>query len=122
MTVVGQTRELFTQVAPPPPPPQLVKLAWLAFGGGDGGGFYGHSKHYPFAGVTANVTYDGTVGYGYIDPNELLTFETCYFTADEGERKTWRYKETRMKLSDVNPVVTSEVIKDLSELAAKAKN
>ena len=38
MTVVGQTRELFTQVAPPPPPPQLVKLAWLAFGGGDGGG------------------------------------------------------------------------------------
>lgn len=100
----------------------LENLGWVRDGGGDGGGFYGHSKHYPFAGVTANVTYDGTVGYGYIDPNELLTFETCYFTADEGERKTWRYKETRMKLSDVNPVVTSEVIKDLSELAAKAKN
>ncbi len=100
----------------------LENLGWVRDGGGDGGGFYGHSKHFPFAGVTANVTYEGTVGYGYIDPNELLTFETCYFTADEGERKTWRYKEKQMKLGDVNPVVTSEVIKDLSELAAKAKN
>lgn len=99
----------------------LENLGWVRDGGGDGGGFYGHSKHFPFAGVTANVTYDGTVGYGYINPDELLTFETCYFTADDGGRKTWRYKESRMKLSDVDPVVISEVVKDLSELAAKAK-
>lgn len=100
----------------------LEHLGWVRDGGGDGGGFSGHSKHFPFAGVTANVTYDGMVAYGFINPDELLTFETCYFTADEGERKTWRYRENRMKLSDVDPVVTSEVIKDLSELAAKAKN
>lgn len=99
----------------------LENLGWVRDGGGDGGGFYGHSKHFPFAGATANVTYEGTVGYGYIDPNETLKFEVCYFTADDGGRKTWRHNEKGMKLGDVDPVVISEVIKDLSELAAKAK-
>jgi len=71
--------------------------------------------------VTAVVHYDGTVGMGYIDPNEVLTFESCYFVAGQRPPSGFARKEGTRTLGDVDPVAVSEVLSDLTTLAAKAK-
>jgi hypothetical protein len=86
----------------------------------DGGGFDEHSKQFPGGGVTAVVSYEGTVGMGYIDPSELLTIDHVQFVT--GMRPPSGYgwnKEKTLTLGDVPPVVVSEVIADLTSLAAK---
>ena len=102
------------------PAPTLVfgleKYGWTRGGGGDGGGFYEHSKSFPGSNVTAVVTYDGTVAFGYIDPNETLTLGSCSFVAGGANRRS-----AKVALGKVDPVAISEVLSDLSALAAKAK-
>ena len=100
----------------------LEKLGWVRGLAMDGGCFDEHSKQFPGAGVTAIVGYDGTVGMGYIDPNELLTITHVQFVS--GMRPASGYgwdKERLLKLGDVPLVVVSEVIADLTSLAAKGK-
>lgn len=101
----------------------LEKLGWIRGLGMDGGGFDEHSKQFPAADVTAVVNYDGTVGMGYIDPDELLEVTTCTFI--KGMRGPSGYgfgdKEKIVALKNVDPIVISEVIADLNELKAKAK-
>lgn len=103
------------------PAPALVfgleNRGWHRASGGDGGSFDEHSKPFPGCGVTAVVTYDGTVGFGYIDPNSMLSISDCFFVA--GGRRTWGAKGT--ELAAVDPVAISEVLSDLGALAAKAK-
>ena len=100
----------------------LDKFGWLRGAAMDAGGFDEHSKPFLKAGVTAVVTYDGTVGMGYIDPDETLTMKTVYFC--QGIREPSGYgwgKNKLMKLSSVPPVVLSEVLNDLEVLKAKAR-
>jgi hypothetical protein len=99
----------------------LEKLGWIRGAGMDGGCFDEHSKPFPAANVTAVVHYEGNVGFGYIDPNETVKFETCYFV--EGIRKPSGYasNEKSIKIGEVDPVAVSEVLTDLSALAAKGK-
>jgi len=101
----------------------LEKLGWIRGLGMDGGGFDEHSKQFPAAGVTAVVNYDGTVGMGYIDPNEMLEVTTCQFVKGMRGPSGYGYgdKEKLIALKDVDPIVISEVIADLNELKAKAK-
>ncbi|WP_437193293.1 DUF4132 domain-containing protein [Planctomicrobium sp. SH527] len=65
------------------PAPTLVfgleKMGWTRGLAMDGGGFDEHSKQFPGANVTAVCSYSGTVGMGYIDPNENLEIEGVYF-------------------------------------------
>jgi hypothetical protein len=103
----------------------LEKLGWARGMAMDGGGFDEHSKQFPGGGVTAVVIYEGNVGMGYIDPNELLTIEHVQFV--QGMRPPSGYsshgwtKDKVLQLGDVPPVVVSEVIADLTSLAAKGK-
>ncbi|SFH92653.1 DUF4132 domain-containing protein [Planctomicrobium piriforme] len=106
----------------------LEKMNWVRGVGLDGGGFDEHSKQFPAANVTAVCCYSGTVGMGYIDPNENLQIEGIYFCS--GLRPPsgyggWHYgsnsKDARIKLKDVPPVVISEVIADMQVLKSKAK-
>lgn len=100
----------------------LEKLGWIRGEAMDAGCFDEHSKQFPAADVTAVVGYDGTVGMGYIDPNETLTLENCCFVT--GMRKPSGYgwkKEKLKKLGDVSPVVLSEVLADLHLLKTKGK-
>ena len=109
------------------PAPTLVftleKLGWLRGEALDGGGFCDHLKQFDGSGVTAIVSYDGGVGMGYIDPNEIVTITNVQFMA--GMHSTfghyWGRKESFLHLSEVPPVVVSEVIAELTGLAAKGK-
>ena len=86
----------------------------------DGGCFDEHSKQFPAANVTAVVNYEGTVAMGYIDPNETLIIQDVVFVA--GMRAPSGYGEDlnkALKLSDVSPVVLSEVMADLTALSVK---
>jgi Domain of unknown function (DUF4132) len=106
----------------------LEKLGWVRGVGMDAGCFDEHSKQFPAAGVTAVCCYTGSVGMGYIDPNELLEIEGVYFCS--GMRPPsgyggWHYgtnsQDTRLPLKDVSPIVISEVLADLQVLKSKAK-
>jgi hypothetical protein len=88
----------------------------------DAGCFDEHSKQFPAAQVTAVVHYEGTVGMGYIDPNEMLTLKEVTFC--QGMRAPSGYgwnTEKKMKLGDVPPIVVSEVLADMQVLKGKAK-
>ncbi|MEZ4376562.1 MAG: DUF4132 domain-containing protein [Polyangiaceae bacterium] len=100
----------------------LEKLGWTRGQAMDAGGFDEHSKQFPSAKVTAVVHYDGIVGMGWIDPDELLTISSLYFCA--GMRQPSGYgwnSEKKLKLSKVHPIVISEVIADLMVIKSKAK-
>jgi hypothetical protein len=59
---------------------------------------------------------------GYIDPNEELTMQTCCFV--RGLRGPSGYgwnQEKKLILAEVDPVAVSEVLTDLTALAAKGK-
>lgn len=98
----------------------LEKFGWSRGFAMDGGCFDEHSKQFPAANVTAIVNYEGTVAMGYIDPNETLIVQDVIFVA--GMRAPSGYGEDlnkALQLSDVSPVVLSEVMADLTALSVK---
>lgn len=102
----------------------LEKMGWIRGEAMDAGCFDEHSKQFPAADVTAVIHYEGTVGMGYIDPDEILTISNVHFV--RGMRAPSGYgwgseKEKLTKLSSVSPVVLSEVLADLHFLKTKAK-
>ena len=99
----------------------LENRGWTRGLGVDNGAFDEHSKQFPGCNVTAVVHYDGMVGFGYIQPDESLSFERCYFVV--GLRKPSGYvrQEAMLPLGEVDPIAVSEVLSDLSTLASKAK-
>lgn len=109
------------------PAPTLVfaleKLGWLRGEAMDGGCFAEHSKEFPSANITAVVTYDGTVGMGYIDPNENLTLVDVFFVPGLHNRTdfNWMGNKNSIPLSQVSEIVISEVIADMALLKSKAK-
>jgi predicted DNA-binding WGR domain protein len=99
----------------------LEKFGWIRGTGQDGGGFDEHSKQFPSCDVTAVVHYEGNVGFGFIDPNEMLAMKECYFVEGIRPPTGYAYKEKSVKLGEVDPVAVSEVLTDLTALAAKGK-
>jgi hypothetical protein len=102
----------------------LEKMGWVRGIGMDGGGFDEHSKPFPAANVTAVVHYEGCVGMGYIDPNELLTLAQIYFISGMRDPSGYGWEDknaTKCKLGSVNPIVISEVLADMQVLKSKAK-
>ncbi len=107
------------------PAPTLVftleKFGWERGTPMDAGCFDEHSKQFPAADVTIVLTYDGTAAMGYIDPNEDLDVTGVYFVKGLREPTGYASKENKLVLEKVDKVVISEVLHDLSLLAAKAK-
>ncbi len=109
------------------PAPSLIfgleKMGWSRGEAMDAGSFDEHSKQFPTANVTAVVGYEGAVGMGFIDPDESLTTTDIVFI--EGMRAPSGYgsnkKGNMIPLKHVDPLVISEVIKDLNQMAAKAQ-
>ncbi|MEW4564783.1 DUF4132 domain-containing protein [Bremerella sp. JC770] len=100
----------------------LEKLGWIRGEAMDGGCFDEYSKQFPSADATAVMHYDGIVGMGYIDPEEVLTTSSIYFC--QGMRKPSGYgwnSEKKLKLGKVPPIVISEVIADFQVLKSKVK-
>jgi len=88
----------------------LEKLGWKRGAASDGGSFSGHSKSFGATGFVARAEYDGAVGMGYIDEKETLTLSSVSF-----ERRVDRTTKD-LALGDVDAVVLSEVLRDLSLL------
>jgi predicted DNA-binding WGR domain protein len=100
----------------------LEKLNWQRGLAQDAGMFDEHSKQFPAANITAVVLYEGCVSMGYIDPDELLELGECYFVAGLRKAAGWDRKSNEaLPLVTVDPIVISEVLADLQQLAAKAK-
>ena len=102
----------------------LEKLGWVRGQALDGGCFVEHSKQFPAADVTVVINYEGTVGMGYIDPNEELTLEPTFFCKGMRDPGGYGWEDRdrpRLMLGKVNPIVISEVLADLQVLKSKAK-
>jgi hypothetical protein len=99
------------------PAPTLVfgleRLRWARYDIIDGGGFNSHEKVFEASDTTAIVCYDGAVGMGYIEESEICQLTTLHFQRTGG---------TAMKPGEVDPIVVSEVLRDLDELATKAES
>jgi predicted DNA-binding WGR domain protein len=108
------------------PAPSLVftleKLGWARGTAMDAGCFDEHSRQFPAAAVTAVVSYEGTVGMGYIQPEEELTVTGCAFVDGLREPSGYGIREKQLALGDVDPIVISETLHDLTVLATKAKS
>ena len=109
------------------PAPTLVytleKLGWLRGTAMDAGCFDEHSRQFPAAAITAVVGYEGTVSMGYIQPDEELTVTGCCFV--KGLRGPSGYGDDldkKLKLGDVDPIVLSETLHDLTVIASKGKS
>ena len=81
----------------------LEKLNWIRGMAMDGGCFDEHSKQFPAADVTAVIRYEGTVGMGYIDPNEMLTLSSIHFCAGMRARSGYGYDSKEMLRLDRVP-------------------
>jgi predicted DNA-binding WGR domain protein len=107
------------------PAPTLVfgleKLGWVRGKGMDNGAFDEHSRQFPDAAVTAVVNYDGNVSYGFIHPDAELTVTGCCFVNGLRAPNGFGHGlEKKLKLGDVDPIVISETLHDLTMLASKA--
>ena len=96
----------------------LDRLGWLRGSPEDAGVFYSHSKPFYAAEVTAIVTYPG-VPIGYMDGWEDQKIEAVYFLSGIVEGDALFDRRAKIKLSDVEPIVLSEVLRDLTQVAAK---
>lgn len=107
-------------------PPQtlvftLEKMGWTRGIPQDAGIYYEHSKAFLNANVTAFVHYQG-VPVGGMEDWDDQTIESCMFVP--GIRKpTWYDDHTKeaLPLGSIDPVVLSEVLRDLTLIASKGK-
>jgi hypothetical protein len=98
----------------------LEKLDWQRGLPEDGGVFYSHSKPFYGANITAVVQYEG-VPVGYMEGWDDQSIEKCFFIPGIWKPDWYTDHKNLIPLGEVDPVVISEVLSDLSGIAAKAK-
>ncbi len=86
----------------------------------DGGMFVEHTKPFYSADVTAVIQYPG-VPVGYMDGWDDQKIESCFFIPGIYRPEYYAEHKNRVQLGKVDPVVISEVLRDLTVLASKAK-
>jgi len=114
------TRFAKKKIASPTLVATLEKLGWSRGVPEDAGIFGEHSKRFYAANVTAVVEYPG-VPVGSIVDWEDQEIERCYFLAGLHAPEGYRERKGAMKLDQVDPVVMSEVLHDLTLLSEKAR-
>lgn len=102
----------------------LERLGWDRGRPQDGGVFFGHTKPFYGANVTAVIQYEGVpVSAGSLADWEDQAIEGAYFVGGDpgllGYDDELRGKE--LLLSRVDPIAVSEVLRDLAALAEKAR-
>lgn len=107
-------------------PPQsllfgLEKLGWLRGPAMDAGSFNEHVKQFPGANVTAVVTYEPGMGMGYVAEAGDQAIDHCFFVDGLQKGDWYRQVKDALKLGSVDAVVISEVLGDLTGIAAKGK-
>jgi predicted DNA-binding WGR domain protein len=101
----------------------LEKAGWQRGPLHDHGDYYEHYKHFPSADVTAMTGYDDALWAHNITESVKVAVKSCTFW--EGRVvPDWlsrRDPKKALKLADVDPVVLSEVLADLTFLASKVE-
>jgi predicted DNA-binding WGR domain protein len=103
----------------------LEKLGWRRGNPQDNGQVNGHAKHFPAADLSAVVILDEGFTVGYRDGWEDQKIADVYFvpgpyTVTWG-RRFGRNETKTIPLKKLDPVIASEVLGDLTGLAAKGK-
>ncbi len=98
----------------------LERLGWVRGVPQDAGVVHEHTKPFPASGVTAVLGYEIGVPVGYVEGWEDQRLTAAYFVATS-EGRAWAGGSKAVPLGEVNPVVVSEVLADLTELASKAE-
>jgi predicted DNA-binding WGR domain protein len=101
----------------------LEKLGWQRGPLHDHGDYYEHYKHFPSADVTAMTEYDEALWAHSIADPVKVGVKSCTFWAGRvvPDWLSRRDPKKALKLADVDPVVLSEVLADLTFLASKAE-
>jgi len=100
----------------------LEKLGWQRSQPADGGGFNEHTKPFSGANVTAVAQYEPGTWIGGIQDGDPQKIEDVFFVPGiflPGEM--WPEHKKRLTWGDVDPVVVSEVLADLTSIYAKEK-
>jgi hypothetical protein len=98
----------------------LQRLGWAQGIPEDAGHFHEHSKPFSAAQVTAIVEYEGIpVGYreGWVDQ----TMGRCFFISGIYRPVIYPKHPDPLPLGQIDPVVISEVLADLTAVTAKGK-
>lgn len=102
----------------------LQKLGWNRGDPQDAGVFHGHTKPFPVENVTAFIEYDG-IPIGYYDGWSDQSIKRCYFLTGihntVGYHEYGRYSQKPLRLGDIDPVVMSEVLRDLIVVGSKGE-
>ena len=98
----------------------LERLGWLRGVPEDAGIFHEHAKPFYGANVTAVVEYFG-VPVGYMVNWEDQSLDRCFFVPGLYTPEMYPRHKPAIPLNTVDPVVISEVLRDLSLVAAKGK-
>ncbi|HEX8463815.1 MAG TPA: DUF4132 domain-containing protein [Abditibacterium sp.] len=121
----GKTITRFKNIAVPPETLNfgLEKLDWKVGGLHDHGDYYQHSKVFEAAGVTAWVSYEPGLFKGYREGWEPQKMVRCFFLPSDYEHKTYYDADEKqaLPLLEIDAVAVSEVLKDLSGIAAKGE-
>ena len=96
----------------------LEKRGWMRGKNQDGGMYLGHFKPFSGANVTAVVEYEG-IPYGYLVEWHSQKLERCYIVPGLDCAEGFGYLDQALPWGQVDPVVISEVLKDLDAVAGK---
>jgi predicted DNA-binding WGR domain protein len=121
----GRSIERFDDVKLPAPTLVfgLEKLGWTRGKAMDNGAFDEHSRQFPDAAITAVVRYDGVVSMGYIRPEDELKIDGCCFVKGLRAPSGFGHGLNKpLKIVEVDPIVISETLHDLTMLSSKAKS
>ncbi len=101
----------------------LEKSGWQRGPLHDHGDFHEHYKHFPGANVTAEAEYDDALWASNIADPVKVAVKACVFWEGLIVPDWWARRDTAkaLKLAEVDPVVLSEVLADLTFLASKAE-
>lgn len=99
----------------------LDRLGWVRGMPEDGGVFWEHSKPFYGANVTAILNYQDGIPIGYMEGWDDQELEGCFFVPGIYDPRTYADHSKKLLLGEIDPVVMSEVLADLTVLASKAK-
>ena len=108
------------------PAPTLVfgleKLGWIRGRPADAGGFSEHVKPFYSSGITAIVDYEPGAYVSSVADSEDQTITGVFFVPRiYSATEHWPSHDDRIPWNQVDPVVVSEVLADLTAIVAKAK-
>jgi Domain of unknown function (DUF4132) len=97
------------------------KQGWLRGGVGNGGGCNNHAKHFQRANLIAHIQYSGGIAMWNVRDSTEIQITRCYFTPlnHDSSSMLGRSYQRALPLNEVNKIVFSEVMRDLTNLTQK---